>query len=158
MYKRLYAKYVDAEISRQQEVPEDVQREHARQKEFLEKTVETLKRKLAKEAEGHRDENARIMQENMDLIKEINELRREMKALKSMEQWRKATQRPSSSPGVGEELDQKDKEIEMQKQEISRLRARIEELEAAMGKKPPSRPISREKLPPMEGFTEAVET
>lgn len=39
------------------------------------------------------------------------------------------------------------KEIEMQKAEIQRLREKIEQLERGR-----SRPISREKLPPMEGF------
>ena len=34
----------------------------ARQREYLEKTVDTLKRKLAKDSELHRTDNLRIMQ------------------------------------------------------------------------------------------------
>jgi len=36
--------------------------------DYLEKAVETLKRKLVKEAEAHRADTARIMKENMTLI------------------------------------------------------------------------------------------
>ena len=62
---------------------EDIQKEYNRQREYLEKSVESLKRKLQKDMELHRSDNMRIMQENVSLIKEINELRREVKVLRS---------------------------------------------------------------------------
>ncbi len=40
----------------------DVEREAARQREYLEKTVDSLKRKLAKDSELHRTDNLRVMQ------------------------------------------------------------------------------------------------
>jgi hypothetical protein len=40
----------------------DLEREAARQREYLEKTVDSLKRKLAKDSELHRTDNLRIMQ------------------------------------------------------------------------------------------------
>ena len=103
----------------------------------------------------------RIMQENVALIKEINELRREIKALKQ-------GPRPPAPPpgGNGKETPvansgrgsravtssvEAAKEIEMQREEIRRLRSRLEELE----RNPiVNRPTSREKLPTMEGFQE----
>ena len=39
----------------------DTQREYTRQKEYLEKTIESLKRKLRKDSEVHRLGNMRIM-------------------------------------------------------------------------------------------------
>jgi hypothetical protein len=42
------------------------------------------------------------------------------------------------------------KEIEMQREEIRRLRNRIEEMDGIDR----TRPVSREKLPPMEGFAD----
>lgn len=39
-----------------------MEREAARQREYLEKTVDSLKRKLAKDSELHRTDNLRIMQ------------------------------------------------------------------------------------------------
>jgi hypothetical protein len=56
-----------------------VGQEYARQRQYLEKTVESLKKKLAADVETHRVEGLRVMQQNVALIKEINELRREIK-------------------------------------------------------------------------------
>lgn len=44
------------------------------------------------------------------------------------------------------------REIEIQREEMARLRARIDELE--MSTTVSKRPISRERLPPMDGFRE----
>jgi cilia- and flagella-associated protein 57 len=44
--------------------------------------VASLRRKLQKDSELHRHENIKVMQENMALISEINNLRRELKLLK----------------------------------------------------------------------------
>merc|ERR1711937_542850 len=56
----------------------DSQKEYNRQRTYLEKSVDSLKRKLAKDSEVHRIDNMRIMQENVSLIREINDLRREI--------------------------------------------------------------------------------
>lgn len=40
----------------------DLEREATRQREYLEKTVDSLKRKLAKDSELHRSDNLRVMQ------------------------------------------------------------------------------------------------
>ena len=55
------------------------------QAEFLEKSIASLKRKLHKDMETHRSDNMRIMNENVSLLKEINELRREMKLARQRE-------------------------------------------------------------------------
>ncbi|KAK9830297.1 hypothetical protein WJX72_010857 [[Myrmecia] bisecta] len=79
--KTLFQKHVNGTV-RSSNMEEDVQNEYNRQREYLEKTVDSLKKKLAKDTEQHRSENMRIMQENVALIKEINELRRDIKTLK----------------------------------------------------------------------------
>lgn len=155
--KALYQKHCAAMVS----VPEqdsDLEREAARQREYLERTVESLKKKLAKDSELHRTDNLRIMQENTALIKEINELRREIKQLKAAAATGTvtATKRPGS---VGRAPPSPDtdirKEIEMQRELIARLREdiaakdqKIKQLEAIVH----PRPVSRERLPPMDGF------
>ena len=93
----------------------------------------------------------RIMQENVALIKEINELRREMKAMKAQAQAeRLAGTSFGSSRGPA---PQAEKEIAIQREQIRQLRERIDQLETG---RPPSaissRPGSRERLPPMEGL------
>eukprot|EP00438_Fugacium_kawagutii_P004956 Skav236197 [mRNA] locus=scaffold747:23086:31351:- [translate_table: standard] len=61
----------------------------APQRDYLEKSVDSLKRKLEKDSQAHRIDNMRIMQdglvnggENVSLIREINDLSREINALK----------------------------------------------------------------------------
>merc|ERR1712182_163596 len=77
----LYKKYVPNGIQKQ-ELDSDIQREYNRQRDYLEKSVESLKRKLLKDSEVHRQDNMRILQENVSLIREINDLRREINFLK----------------------------------------------------------------------------
>ena len=64
-------------------VDQDIQKEYGRQREHLEKTVNSLKLKLSKDAEMHKADNIRIMQENVTLIKEVNDLRKELKNSRS---------------------------------------------------------------------------
>ncbi len=55
-------------------------KEFARQRDALEKKVTTLQHKLNKDSQAYRADNARIMAENMALIAELNQLRREVKS------------------------------------------------------------------------------
>jgi len=52
---------------------------------FLEKTIENLKRKLKKDTDAHRADVARVLGENVALLKEVNELRREAKQARQRE-------------------------------------------------------------------------
>ena len=92
--KRLYQKHVTETIE-PTELDEDIQTEYNRQREYLERSVESLKMKLRKDDESNRKDVYRIMQENVSLIKEINELRREIKSYKSAS----ATQRKPKGGG-----------------------------------------------------------
>merc|ERR1711977_32952 len=124
----LFKKYVPHGIKKQ-ELDSDIQREYNRQREYLEKSVESLKRKLAKDSEVHRQDNMRIMQENVSLIREINDLRKEINFLKherqqqrlnvsKMKQKPEVAAQPLSPDAVGRELDSN-------KQQIDDLRRRI---------------------------------
>jgi len=153
--KALYQKHVQ-EPPQGAQVEQDIQKEYNRQRDYLEKTVESLKRKLSKDMDLHKTDSTRIMHENVALIKEINELRREIKALKQ------GGMRPPGAGPTGKDTPASGrasssrmggdmgKEIDMQREEIRRLRNRVDELEGIDR----TRPTSREKLPPMEGFAE----
>jgi cilia- and flagella-associated protein 57 len=52
------------------------------QRKYLEKSVAMLKKNLAKDDEIHKQDNIRIMRENVELIKEINKLRKQIKEIK----------------------------------------------------------------------------
>lgn len=81
----LYKKHIHEDLSVQTAkagdatVDADIQKEFARQREHLERSVSGLRKKLAKDTELHRIGYVRIMQENVSLIGEINNLRRELK-------------------------------------------------------------------------------
>merc|ERR1719235_1485102 len=78
----MYQRHVHDETVVSRAMESDIAAEYTRQREYLEKSVESLKRKLNKNMELHRNDNMRMMQENVSLIKEINELRREIKGMK----------------------------------------------------------------------------
>mmetsp|Transcript_36831 Transcript_36831/g.108610 ORF Transcript_36831/g.108610 Transcript_36831/m.108610 type:complete len:1386 (-) Transcript_36831:299-4456(-) len=168
--KQVYHKYCSGAAA-SAEAHDDLEREAARQREYLEKTVDSLKRKLAKDSELHRTDNLRVMQENTALIREINELRREIRQLKSRvsgaagapgslgaallgpQKGRAPGTPPTFGSGTADEGLRK--ELDMQRDLISRLRedtgakdAKIRQLESLVA----PRPTSRERLPPMDGF------
>ena len=55
----------------------DVYQIYNQQRSQIEKEVKTLQRKLEKETKRHTHENQRILKENVQLIRELNELRTE---------------------------------------------------------------------------------
>ncbi|XP_003462565.1 cilia- and flagella-associated protein 57 [Cavia porcellus] len=129
----------------------DLQLEYARQREHLERNLATIKKKVVKESELHRTDYVRIMQENVSLIKEINELRRELKftrsqvydleaALKLSKKIQPQEETVSSRdmPGATvimrlNEQEETGRIIEMQRLEIQRLRDQIQEQEQVPG-------------------------
>eukprot|EP00965_Chrysotila_dentata_P228268 6196513-Pleurochrysis_carterae.AAC.3 len=96
----------------------------------------------------------RMMQENVSLIKEINELRREIKGMKMAQRAKDmaggSVRMLKSTSNLGSDGD-----ISMQTSEVQRLRQRIEQLESGstmMGKS-----ASREVLPHMEGMLNSID-
>ena len=59
--KDLYQKHITAPVAPSQ-LEEAIQREYNRQRDYLEKTVKSLKSKLEKDMQLHRTDNLRIMQ------------------------------------------------------------------------------------------------
>ncbi|POI36129.1 hypothetical protein CIB84_000109 [Bambusicola thoracicus] len=144
--RELYTKYVQQlEMVAMEEIDTDLQQEYIRQREYLERNLAALKRKAVKDQEVHQAAYTRIMQENVSLIKEINDLRQELTVahtqvhdLQSALKLAKKKQAiqdtaPSnemlSSPAVLRLNAQKENEkiIEMQLLEIQHLRDQIQE-------------------------------
>mmetsp|Transcript_78194 Transcript_78194/g.211524 ORF Transcript_78194/g.211524 Transcript_78194/m.211524 type:complete len:1255 (-) Transcript_78194:77-3841(-) len=131
----LHKKYMPNGIKKQ-ELDGDIQREYNRQREYLEKSVESFKRKLIKDSDVHRQDNTRILQENVALIKEINELRKEIDFLKWKRQQQKLNVNSAKAKGGGTAAkslkDAADPmaataEIESNATQIMELKKRIEE-------------------------------
>lgn len=150
--KHLYQKHLTENV-RPFEMEEDIQREYNRQREYLEKSVESLKRKLQKDMELHRSDNMRIMQENVSLIKEINELRREVKVLRSSNAKRDDNSSQHKKLESGRSInasteDHSQKLMDMLEGKDAVIRDLQERLSGY--EKVNNRPMSRERLPPME--------
>ena len=69
--KKMYQKHVTESVASRAMEP-DIAAEYTRQREYLEKSVESLKRKLNKNMELHRSDNMRMMNENVTLVKEVS--------------------------------------------------------------------------------------
>merc|ERR1712167_562636 len=141
----LYKKYVQEMHRQGPEAEADLQREYNRQREYLEKTVESLKRKLAKDMEMHRNDNMRLMRESVVLTGEINSLRREIDSVKQAQARREIDARRSNHGSFAEGSNgalndeafprsaaEAQHELEMQRQHIEMLRDQVAKLEAAM--------------------------
>lgn len=151
----------------------------------MEKSVASLRKKLTKDTEIHRADNIRVMQvsdimtimnkintsllqslqENVTLLKEINDLRKELKVSRTqihdleallnvarkngfdeLQHTAGTVKNIIKSTGLGKiEPNDNSRLLDMQKAEISKLRNRIRELEITA-----RRPQSGEKLPPVQ--------
>ncbi|XP_010893002.1 cilia- and flagella-associated protein 57 [Esox lucius] len=145
--RELYDRYVQqSDVVDIVGVDADIQREYSRQREHLEKNVASLKRKLAKDSEVHRTQKVKIMKENVSLIKEINELRQELRLVRAQvhdyESQAGVNKRKQSSSdlkvlasvrtqGAGQVArlnfeEEAERIIELQRREIQRLRLEIQ--------------------------------
>lgn len=133
-----------------------VTREYARHRIFLQKAYRVANHRMARDAKARSNDNMRIMQENVGLIKEINSLRRQIKLINQARRQRDmASNRPhssSSSSNVEESNASKlaslasgtsgdvagfneaeaRRILEVQKTQIRHLRALIEEKQNAL--------------------------
>ncbi|XP_072239030.1 cilia- and flagella-associated protein 57 [Leuresthes tenuis] len=111
----IYARYVsNTDGVEKSSVDDDIQRVFRYQRDHLEKTVNSLKMKLAKSAEEHEKVYVKIMKENVTLITEINELRKELRLVRTQAKDYKAQlvilKKPNKSrPNSEEEAGEKPK-------------------------------------------------
>ncbi|KAG9393987.1 WD domain, G-beta repeat [Carpediemonas membranifera] len=139
--RTLHKKHVTG-IAKAAAVDEDLRDEHERQRVYLERTVRGLKTQLEKETRVRSADHRHILQENVELIKEINMLRKELKSVRA--------QAMQTAPGkvaqAGPAEKQLRRDLEAQRSEMVRLRQRVAELEDTQA----MRPTSREELPQLD--------
>ncbi|XP_070706449.1 cilia- and flagella-associated protein 57 [Pempheris klunzingeri] len=109
----IYSRYVPrADGVSKSSADEDIQKALCRQRDHLERTVSSLKTRLAKSAEEHDKVYVKIMKENVTLITEINDLRKELHLVRTQVKEHKAQlaafkksnkSRPNSEEGPKEE-------------------------------------------------------
>jgi len=78
---RLHKKYVKEEV-KNQAGDTNLHLEYKNQRRYLENNVNYLRESLQKDQEVHKKENSKIMSENVYLLYEINDQRKECHALR----------------------------------------------------------------------------
>lgn len=125
----------------------DVKEEFNAHTAFLSKTVESLKRKVSQDSEMHKKEVSNVMMENLALLKEIHELRREVKTIRNSFTTDATQQATVHNPQSSLAKEAALKEIDANRTEMQRLRSRIQELERSLSlAHAPRPPSSRDRL------------
>jgi hypothetical protein len=79
---KLY-QYVKSQEMKNVDIDPDIKKGYENQKKYLENSVNSLKKRLDKERQIHKEDNLFIMKMNLDLIGQITHLRGEVKNLNS---------------------------------------------------------------------------
>uniref|UniRef100_A0A663MEG1 Cilia and flagella associated protein 57 n=1 Tax=Athene cunicularia TaxID=194338 RepID=A0A663MEG1_ATHCN len=133
--RELYRKYVNQSDLVSQGLYRDLQQEYMRQREYLERNLAALKKKVVKDQKIHQAAYMHIVQENVSLIKEINDLRQERKVAHTQVHDLQSTLRLTKKKQAIQDTAvlrlnaEKESEniIEMQQLEIQYLRDQIQE-------------------------------
>lgn len=163
--KDLYKQYCEEGGNFTTTIEEDIQHEHNRQREFLERSVAGLRGKLNRTTQMAADDTSRVMHENVVLIGEINELRRELELAhqngRKLESALEHTSKLSKmrgvdvpgldemgstaqgSPAASQNLE---RIVDLQKTEIRKLRTAMTSLESTQRDRPPSQGTRLEPL------------
>ena len=67
------------------DIDADIKKEYENQRRYLENSKNSLKKRVEKEQQIHKEDNMNIMRDNIKLIKMISELRSKVKELKVLE-------------------------------------------------------------------------
>jgi len=110
----------------------NVQREYNRQREYLEKSVESLKRKLSKDLKTHQADKMRLLRESVDLTNEINTLRRELHSVKEHHSSASVSNKTKRNMPQNQ-ASEVTREVKLQQEQISNLQQKIAHLEAQLG-------------------------
>eukprot|EP00485_Elphidium_margaritaceum_P004858 CAMPEP_0202687750 /NCGR_PEP_ID=MMETSP1385-20130828/3381_1 /ASSEMBLY_ACC=CAM_ASM_000861 /TAXON_ID=933848 /ORGANISM="Elphidium margaritaceum" /LENGTH=1277 /DNA_ID=CAMNT_0049342593 /DNA_START=35 /DNA_END=3868 /DNA_ORIENTATION=+ len=97
--------------------------EFQRHRNYLERTIQGLEYKLVKDAAMYKKDGTRIMQENVALIKEINELRREIDVAKTL----KSKNRTATA--LANNLKRQIRENQSEIHELSKMKQRLQDLQ-----------------------------
>jgi paraquat-inducible protein B len=148
---RLHKKYVKEEV-KNEAGDTDLHREYANKRRYLENNVNYLRLMLQKDQDVHKKENSKIMSENVYLLQEINDQRKECHALNQKIKQNIMKIEELSMGGrldgmYGTEAERELKELDMEIDDLTRQFNEYEQQNEIMRQQRPH--IGQ--LPPMEG-------
>ncbi|RHZ03785.1 hypothetical protein DYB26_016527, partial [Aphanomyces astaci] len=139
----------------------DAQQEYNRQREYLEKEVESMKSKLVKGLKINHSEMMRLKRENAILTVQVNDLRREFHAVKSSQsEVNDLKNKHRDKRSMDEREMELRRESELQKAQIQQLKHQQASMLKALGgssasgpppRRAPSVATAKPKLLPMMG-------
>lgn len=103
----------------------DELKDYNRERDHLERNLASLKRKITKDEENNRVEKQRITSENVILVREINDLRKEARSLAT----KAGVVRPTDPHGISAYDEEFARETAIQRSEMDRLRRLAGEFE-----------------------------
>uniref|UniRef100_A0A673GCI5 Cilia and flagella associated protein 57 n=1 Tax=Sinocyclocheilus rhinocerous TaxID=307959 RepID=A0A673GCI5_9TELE len=138
--RELYKCYVQpSDVVEKVAVDTDTQKENHRQREHYEKIITTLKNQLTRDTNVFQANNTKLMKDNVILMKEINDLRQELRAVRMQLHNYDSQSSFNKNNKSSQSLEEAEKIIQFQRLEIQRLK---QEINGQM-------PSSRTKLPPL---------
>ncbi|XP_047677974.1 cilia- and flagella-associated protein 57 isoform X2 [Tachysurus fulvidraco] len=82
--REIYERYVhQSDVVEIVGVDADVQHEYSRQRDHMERNMDSLRKRLAKDIKVHEAKNIKLMKENVSLIKDVNNLRTELRLMRA---------------------------------------------------------------------------
>jgi cilia- and flagella-associated protein 57 len=171
MMRRLNQTHVPERIT-EDAVDPDVQAEYLRQQKYLESRMNVLKSQLDQETEVRTADRVRIMQENLALLNEINELRRNINSVRLMQRQEKMNVYADIAKGSSKNgnhnrthhagaWDEKEASnvVKLQQQQIAALRVQIEDAQKQQQFVSANRPVARAAaLPPLDDYAGTIES
>jgi hypothetical protein len=119
---RLHKKYVKEELNRKDGGDTDLNHVYSQQRKWLENQCNYLKKMLEKDQENHKKENAKIMNENVKLLEEINDKKKEMHNLRQKIKQNDASLQDNGPSNFAGDLE---RELKMQDIQIEDLTRQI---------------------------------
>ena len=125
----LHKKYV-LEETKKDKGEKDIQKEYAENRRHLEKSVNYLRIMITKDSTNHRQEYINFMRNNVVLLQEVNDLRKEVKTLRHQQKQQLSYHKDmmDSTQSADERESPKEGKITLNEKELKMQDAKIDEL------------------------------
>jgi len=157
---KIYNKYIKPNIEQADEGDDNIQVNYMVHRKYLETNISNLKDSLCKGNDGHRIDNNRIMRDNVELLNEINGLRKEYKMLSNTKKQVDFITQANSTLNIKQLDSYQNDSITTPKNVVGNLRSRINDFEQKGKKRTASLTVGSRSTPkaaPAQAGTARIE-